>query len=179
MSEGDIYSFSFCSQKCAECSRTIIGGTSNNRPQTHIKLVWIRMRSNWSNIRSWTVGSIQLLLWIPNIPVKNPENNYWTPKNVRLGRWGSFWTWSVFNRVNKAVPLLSHVIQGAPLSHRQLTNIYRLHPRIWGDVPLTCCWKQPIYHGNTFIQHVQGDFKKSWITPLSKKQCIQPYVMAV
>ena len=132
---GDIYSFIFCSQKCAECSRTIIGGTSNNRQQTQIKLVWIRMRSNWSNIRSWTVGSIQFLLWIPNIPVKNPENNYWTPKNVRLGRWRSFWTWSVFSRVNKAVPPLSHVIQGAPLSHRQLTNIYRLHPRIWGDVP--------------------------------------------
>ena len=45
---------------------------------------------------------------------KKTENNYWAPKNVRLGRWRSIWTWLwVFSGVNKvAVPQSSFVIPG-------------------------------------------------------------------
>jgi hypothetical protein len=73
----------------------------------------ICVNQNAIMFRSWTVGSIWLCgSW--TFPSKIPENNYWAPKNVRLGRWCSFWTWLwVFSGVNKvAVPQLSFVIPG-------------------------------------------------------------------
>ena len=62
-----------------------IGDTSNN---TDVKRKSNLCEPECDHVRSWAVGSIRLCgSW--TFPSKNPENNYWAPNNVRLGRWRS------------------------------------------------------------------------------------------